>query len=1062
MNTPSWFVNPDQIHSSYLLLATLAGLAASAGVLFRIGLAGWFLQALGRAFRGGIRKGFLLWERLLAWARWPQFLAVVFGFLVAGGVLGGRLPGLRAVCGLAPLLMGAVTCLAYMFIDLERSEVERGHKAVHNPLKGQILARHLARYGHQVRIPLLISATAAMIAGFALLNQGLYETVGRGWYQVAGPGREPIYADFLAYALTNLLGIVDVLDLAKSRHWLADANVRQAAWPASSLLVVFKSLFTLVLLQQLFSSLRQRKLLAETIIDFWSPHEPIHERARDALPQYGVLATGPLLVSLRALPSLTKEQRDQLPLILAMIGPSTVPALLRHLDDPQEHVRAIAATTLGLLRVLDTVPSLAAQSQDPSDVVRQSVVEALGGAAAGTGPSRKTRDLILGRGSRARRVVGWFRRKKRGAPVPPAHPVVLAVATLESALCDVAAAVRTQAARALGRIGPAAASAAPALIGLLKDDDETVRCQAAEALGRVGGEEGATVAALVDLLQDASAPVKAAAARALGALKRAAAPAVPALVPLLQDRDESVRAAAAEAVAQVGPLDTSAIGFLAEGLDSPDNVVRARTAEALGSIGEAAIEAAPALVEAMADGNDRVRAKAVKALGKIGESAATAAVPGLVRALRDQDNWVSALAAETLGQMGESGDGTVRALVRSLSHLNPRVRGNSAEALGKLGAAAAVARSALETTAGDEDGGVRSQAVRALGAIGGPTATSAQAVMAGLGDADPLVRAAAVESLGRWDEPSAAVLIGLAPLLEDANDQVKVEVTKVLPRLAGASPAVVDGLCRRLIEDDSAWVQVHAALALGRLGRAAVAAGGPLLRAAQTGEVCVREQAMRAIALIQPPETAEAFAAGLKDACGDIRVVASAGWMKAAAIPEEAVPTLVEALRDPETQVRANAAHALGRLDDLPAAAVTLLIGCTADSYDGLRMNAAVALKRAPAGAVVEVMLHLVTDPNPRVRLIAAGTLLSAEPDNARARAVVVEALGDPVLRVRKATLELVESLGPGGSGFLDVLKDREGLEGESEFRITLTRVIERLEKLAGPEPQPQPVAAPQ
>ena len=79
---------------------------------------------------------------------------VVLGFLVVGWVFGGWLPGLRAVCGLAPLLMGAVACLAYMFIDLERSEVERGHKAVYNPLKGQMLARHLARYGQQVRVPL--------------------------------------------------------------------------------------------------------------------------------------------------------------------------------------------------------------------------------------------------------------------------------------------------------------------------------------------------------------------------------------------------------------------------------------------------------------------------------------------------------------------------------------------------------------------------------------------------------------------------------------------------------------------------------------------------------------------------------------------------------------------------------------------------------------------------------------------------------------------------------------------------------------------------------------------
>src|SRR4029077_11350863 len=173
----------------------------------------------------------------------------------------------------------------------------------------------------------------------------------------------------------------------------------------------------------------------------------------------------------------------------------------------------------------------------------------------------------------------------------------------------------------------------------------------------------------------------------------------------------------------------------------------------------------------------------------------------------------------------------------------------------------------------DEDGWARSQAVRALGAIGRPTPAAARVVLAGWQDAAPLVRAAAVEPVGQWDADDCrnacvqalgvaegeAALGGLLPLLEDANDQVKVAVTKVLPRLAGATPAVIDGLCRLLLEDDSAWVQVHAALALGKLGPAAAAAGGALLRAAQTGEVGVREQAMRAIAMIQPAEATQAF-----------------------------------------------------------------------------------------------------------------------------------------------------------------------------------------------------------
>jgi HEAT repeat protein len=285
-------------------------------------------------------------------------------------------------------------------------------------------------------------------------------------------------------------------------------------------------------------------------------------------------------------------------------------------------------------------------------------------------------------------------------------------------------------------------------------------------------------------------------------------------------------------------------------------------------------------------------------------------------------------------------------------------------------------------------------------------------------------------SVGQWPEPNEAFLNGLAPLLEDPNDQVKVEVIRVLTRLAGASPMVIDGLCRRLLEDDSVLVQAQAALALGKLGTAATAAGGQLLHAAQTGEVGVREQAMRAIAMIQPPETMQAFAVGLKDASANIRTVASAGWMNAVAIPDEAIPALVEALRDSEVQVQANAANALSRLDAIPAAAIPLLLECTTDANDGLRMNAAMALKLAPAEAVAEVMHRLVTDPNSRVRLIAASSLLSEESSDTAAGAVLVDALGDPALRVRDAAMDLFESLGNGGTAILEGLRKRDGPEG--------------------------------
>ena len=62
--------------------------------------------------------------------------------------------------------------------------------------------------------------------------------------------------------------------------------------------------------------------------------------------------------------------------------------------------------------------------------------------------------------------------------------------------------------------------------------------------------------------------------------------------------------------------------------------------------------------------------------------------------------------------------------------------------------------------------------------------------------------------------------------------------------------------------------------------------------------------------------------------------------------------------------------------------------------------------------------------------MIAASSLLSAESSDADAGAVLVEALGDPALRVREAAMELFESLGDGGAAILEGLKKRDGLEG--------------------------------
>ena len=94
MRSPSWLIDLDQVHSSYLVLAALATLVLTAGFLFQVGLIKGIFRVVGFVVRGGIGKGFRVWERLFSWAPWPLFLAIVLASLGLGSAVAGIFPTL--------------------------------------------------------------------------------------------------------------------------------------------------------------------------------------------------------------------------------------------------------------------------------------------------------------------------------------------------------------------------------------------------------------------------------------------------------------------------------------------------------------------------------------------------------------------------------------------------------------------------------------------------------------------------------------------------------------------------------------------------------------------------------------------------------------------------------------------------------------------------------------------------------------------------------------------------------------------------------------------------------
>jgi HEAT repeat protein len=376
---------------------------------------------------------------------------------------------------------------------------------------------------------------------------------------------------------------------------------------------------------------------------------------------------------------------------LLEIGRPAVPALARALHKDSEDVRRRAAEILGKLG-----PSAAAAdlrqllAREKSEDVRYSAAEAY--AAVETDPKQ-------------------------------------VVAAMLPLLRDRSPHVRGCAARLLGKLGPKAAAAVPALLRAL--DDRGLRSQCMGPPDMYGER-----AVRFDV------------AESLGLIGAAARAALPKLTAMMAtDADREVRVSAALAVCRIDPPNKPAFAQLVRLLDDGRGGVQ-QAALALGQLGPAARAAVPALGRALLHQYVYVRANAAEALGRIGGSEV---VPLLVFAMRDPDAMVRYDAAESLGKLGAEAAPAVPDLIKILrgndAHIFP-VRLAAAAALGAIGPAAAGATEALKRASRDKDDRLREAAAEALKKVrAGPVGTQARVTK---NDASkPPAEAAAIDRIER-------------------------------------------------------------------------------------------------------------------------------------------------------------------------------------------------------------------------------------------------------------------------------------------------------------------------
>ena len=284
---------------------------------------------------------------------------------------------------------------------------------------------------------------------------------------------------------------------------------------------------------------------------------------------------------------------------------SVSPELATHiamLKDADVRKRIGAARALGGLyaRGAPAVPALVEAYKDEDHAVRQAVQAAFGDIGQAAVP--RLLPLLAGKDPTTRE------RAAGALDVVSAKGEGVADALLDL-LDDQDRSVRSAAMKALRHsIGPEQAGAVPVLVRALQEGPFSVTCRDAvfAALGRIGPTARDALPAVEAGLRDENADVRYRAASALGRIGAGSADIVPLLVGLFGDGDKYVRRAAVDAVGAVGANGAGAVSRLVALLldENEEDMVRRSAIKALGSIGPAASDAMPQL-EKLSQVSDR-------------------------------------------------------------------------------------------------------------------------------------------------------------------------------------------------------------------------------------------------------------------------------------------------------------------------------------------------------------------------------------------------------------------------------------------------------------------------
>ena len=238
-----------------------------------------------------------------------------------------------------------------------------------------------------------------------------------------------------------------------------------------------------------------------------------------------------------------------------------------------------------------------------------------------------------------------------GETGPAAAPTIVELLRSPETLSTTSNQVREAAIETLRSMG---VEAVPVLLKALKDPDAAFRLHVLRTLTRMGPAAKTAAPALVELLEEKNALGNG----VIEALVAIGSDVVPEVVLALKSKDPLVRRHAVITLGLLGPKATAAIPNLIMTLKDADAQVATQSAKALEEIGP---ESVPALFDALRDEDNEAAAKVLVKLGP----KAKAVVPDLIKVLQGGDTSRRRQAAVVLGMIGPEAKAAVPALTEA-------------------------------------------------------------------------------------------------------------------------------------------------------------------------------------------------------------------------------------------------------------------------------------------------------------------------------------------------------------------------------------------------------------